>query len=54
MKRSKPDILVLLALILGLGVTVSGMTKGDSQERNVIVQNAKASGIMLGSEEVNR
>lgn len=49
MKRSKPDILVTLALILGVGITLSGMTKGDSRERGYIDHNAKASGVMLGS-----
>lgn len=50
MKRRKPDILILLALILGLGVTLSGMTQGENRDRNVIDHNAKASGIMLGSD----
>jgi hypothetical protein len=49
MKRSKPDILIMLALILGLGVTLSTMTQGESQER-VSQSNPKASGIMLGSD----
>lgn len=49
MKRSKPDILVMLVLILGLGLTLSGMSKGDDRERVVDV-NAKASGILLGTE----
>lgn len=52
MKRSKPDILVMLALILGLGVTLSGMSKGENRER-IIDVNAKASGILLGT-ELNR
>ncbi len=52
MKRSKPDILVMLALILGLGLTLSGMSKGDNRERINDV-NAKASGILLGT-ELNR
>lgn len=52
MKRSKPDILVTLALILGLGLTLSGMSKGDNRERIHDV-NAKASGILLGT-ELNR
>ncbi len=49
MKRSKPDILVMLALILGFGLILSGMTKGESRER-ISDHNAKASGILLGSE----
>jgi len=49
MKRSKPDILVTLALILGLGMILSGMTQGEDRER-LSSQNAKASGILLGSE----
>ena len=49
MKRHKPDILIMLALILGLGVTLSTMTQGESRER-VNSVNPKASGIMLGSD----
>jgi hypothetical protein len=48
MKRSKPDILVMLALILGLGLTLSGMSKGDDRDRITDV-NARASGILLGT-----
>ena len=48
MKRSKPDILVMLALILGLGLTLSGMSKGDDRDRITDV-NARASGILPGT-----
>jgi hypothetical protein len=53
MKRSKPDILVTLALLLGLGVALSSMSKGDNRER-IINVNAKASGILLGSELIRQ
>jgi hypothetical protein len=31
-KRSKPDIIVMLALILGLGLTLSGMSQSESRQ----------------------
>ena len=31
-KRSKPDIIVMLALILGLGLTLSGMSRSENRQ----------------------
>ncbi len=31
-KRSKPDLIVMLALILGLGVMLSGMSQSESRQ----------------------
>ena len=46
MKRRKPDILIILALVLGLGISLSSMTQGSHQER-VSAQQLKASGILM-------
>ncbi|TCS43743.1 hypothetical protein [Reinekea marinisedimentorum] len=45
-KRSKPDIIVLLVLILGLGVTLSGMTQSESRQP-LSKAEMQASGIIL-------
>lgn len=33
--KKKPDALVLLALIFGLGLAISALTHGDGEPRNV-------------------
>jgi hypothetical protein len=49
-KRSKPDIIVMLVLILGLGVTLSGMTK--SENRQPLSQaEMQASGVLYSHPE---
>lgn len=35
MNKNKPDALLVLAIIFGLGVLVSALTHGDSQEPQV-------------------
>jgi len=45
-KRSKPDIIVMLALILGLGVTLSGMSQSESREP-LSQAEMQASGILF-------
>lgn len=45
-KRNKPDLIVLLVLILGLGVTLSSMSQSDS--RSPLSQSdMKAAGIIV-------
>ncbi|WP_157954356.1 hypothetical protein [Saccharospirillum mangrovi] len=48
MKRRKPDILIALAFMLGLGVTLSTLSQGDDDARKT-GYNAKASGVMINS-----
>ncbi len=48
MKRRKPDILIALAFMLGLGVTLSSLSQGDDNARKADY-NAKASGVMVNS-----
>lgn len=48
MKRRKPDILIALAFMLGLGVTLSSLSQGDDDARKS-GYNAKASGVMVDS-----
>jgi hypothetical protein len=48
MKRKKPDILIALAFMLGLGVTLSSLSQGDDDARKS-GYNAKASGVMVNS-----
>ncbi|EAR11376.1 hypothetical protein MED297_20852 [Reinekea sp. MED297] len=49
-KRSKPDIILLLALVLGLGVTLSGMTQ--SENRQPLSQaEMRASGVIFGQNQ---
>lgn len=46
-KRSKPDIIVMLALMLGLGVTLSGMSQSESRQP-LSQAEMQASGILVG------
>jgi hypothetical protein len=45
-KRSKPDIIVLLVLMLGLGVTLSSMSQSD-QRKPLSHAEIQASGIII-------
>lgn len=49
MKRKKPDILIALAFMLGLGVTLSSLSQGDDDDARKSGYNAKASGVMVNS-----
>ncbi|MBU2864327.1 hypothetical protein QWZ13_00990 [Reinekea marina] len=49
-KRSKPDIIVLLVLMLGLGVTVSSMSNSD-QRRPLSQAEIQASGIIISNSQ---
>lgn len=49
-KRSKPDIIVMLVLILGLGVTLSGMTKSESRQP-LSQAEMQASGVLYSHTE---
>lgn len=46
MKRSKPDIIVMLALILGLGLMLSGVTKSESR-KPLSQAEIQASGVLF-------
>jgi hypothetical protein len=45
-KRSKPDIIVMLVLLLGLGVTLSGMSQSDNRQP-LSQAEMQASGIII-------
>lgn len=48
MKRRKPDILLALVIMLGLGITLSSLTQGKDKTRENS-HNAKASGVMINT-----
>jgi hypothetical protein len=45
-KRSKPDLIVMLALILGLGLTLSGMSQSNDRQ-HLSQAEMQASGVMV-------
>jgi len=49
-KRSKPDIIVLLVLVLGLGITLSSMSNSD-QRKPLSHAEIQASGIIIGNNQ---
>ena len=49
-KRSKPDIIVLLVLMLGLGITLSSMSKSD-QRQPMSQAEIQASGIVISNSQ---
>ncbi|MFQ3261672.1 hypothetical protein [Reinekea sp.] len=49
-KRSKPDIIVLLVLMLGLGVTMSSVSNSD-QRKPLSQAQIQASGIIISNNQ---
>lgn len=48
MKHRKPDILLVLAIVLGLGITLSSLTQGEDEARQG-ERNAKASSVLVNT-----